>query len=85
MTKIQHRLLCRLLAEGELAGREWAKSYEMAYDKSISYGRLYVEAHHMKEMGWIDSRDVSDEFGKLRMFSLTESGKDKLLAPLRLP
>jgi DNA-binding PadR family transcriptional regulator len=66
--------LMALVESEELSGREVAKRYEKETNKRISYGTLYTTFRRLKESGWVEARESSDDDGRVRYFRLTGAG-----------
>ncbi len=73
--------LLNAIGGSERSGRDVAARFaEQSHEnpefrKTISYGALYVTLARMKEKGWVDSRDDTDEDGRVRFFHLSGLGE----------
>lgn len=67
-------LLAILVRHGRCSGREVAKRYQEETKSSISYGTLYTTFRRLKESGWVDVADDTDQDGRVRYFTITGAG-----------
>lgn len=66
--------LLELLPAREINGRDLAKLYEKEMGKPISYGTLYTTMRRLKDAGWIESREDSENDRRARYFKMSAPG-----------
>lgn len=62
------------MGSAEMAGRAIGAEYEKEFGR-INYGTLYTTLRRLRESGFVDSRDDSDDDGRVRYFTLTGNGR----------